>query len=165
MKLYPLGQCAEALREWRKTGGLGNQNSARAGGGASRDIGGGNSGALLLGGELDLAAHRKCVKKASSLARDLWIADEEALLQRLGTEEGPKMAKRLKRMEGNGAWLTRLPNHFEGTELTGTEWHDNLAIRYGMRPVGLPQQCDGCRENFSVRHALTYKKGGLVTLL
>ena len=43
------------------------------------------------------------------------------------------------------------------------EWHDNLAIRYGMRPVGLPQQCNGCRDNFSVRHALMCKKGGLVT--
>ena len=55
------------------------------------------------------------------------------------------------------------PQPLRGDGLTGTEWHDNLAIRYGMRPVGLPQQCDGCRENFSVRHALTYKKGGLVT--
>ena len=119
--------------------------------------------ALLSGSELDLASHRRCVKKASSKARDLRIAEEEAFLQKLGNEEGPKVTKRLKRMEGNGAWLTRLPNQFEGTELTRTEWHDNVSIRYGMRPVGLPQQCDGCAANFSVRHALTCKKGGLVT--
>ena len=110
-----------------------------------------------------MASHRKCVKKASSLARDLRIADKEALLQKMGNEEGPKVAKRLKRLEGNGVWLTRLPNQFKGTELTRMEWHDNLSIRYGMRPVGLPQQCDGCRDNFSVKHALMCKKGGLVT--
>ena len=33
--------------------------------------------ALLLAGELDLPLHRRCVEKASSSARDLWIADEE----------------------------------------------------------------------------------------
>ena len=77
--------------------------------------------ALLSGEELDLASHRRCVKKASSKARDLRIAEEEAFLLQLGIEEGPKVAKRFKRMKGDGAWLTRLPSQYEGTQLTREE--------------------------------------------
>ena len=119
--------------------------------------------ALLSGEELDLASHRRCVKQASSKARDLRIAEEEAFLLQLGIDEGPKVARRFKRMKGSGAWLTRLPSQYEGTQLTRDEWHDNVSLRYGMRPANLPQQCDGCGANFNVRHALTCKKGGLVT--
>ena len=118
--------------------------------------------ALLSGGELDLPSHRRCVKKASSSARDLRIADEEAFLHQLGVKWGKKFEKKFERMGENGAWLTRLPSNFDGTVLTREEWHDNVSIRYGFRPTNLPQQCDGCRGNFTVGHALTCKKGGLV---
>ncbi len=42
------------------------------------------------------------------------------------------------------------------------EFQDNLAIRYGLRPRGLPERCDGCREPFTVEHGLSCKKGGFV---
>ena len=76
-----------------------------------------------------------------------------------GNREGEK---RLTRISGCGAWLTRLPTRFEGNQVTEEEWHDNVSLRYGMRPVHLPQQCDGCGANFSVEHTLNCKKGGLV---
>ncbi len=73
------------------------------------------------------------------------------------------MRKRLAQAEEVGAWLTRLPSRMEGTQSTFAEWHDNLNLRYGLLPLGLPQQCDGCGENASVEHLLSCKTGGLVT--
>jgi hypothetical protein len=32
-----------------------------------------------------------------------------------------------------GAWLSVIPNHFDGTELSMEEFQDNLAIRYGAQ--------------------------------
>ena len=65
-------------------------------------------------------------------------------------------------MGETGAWLSAIPNRFDGTELSKEEFQDNLAIRYGLRPRGLPERCDGCNEPFSVEHGLSCKKGGFV---
>ncbi len=61
-----------------------------------------------------------------------------------------------------GAWLSVIPNHFNGTELSREEFQDNLTICYGLHPRGLPERCDGCREPFRVEHGLSCKKGGFV---
>ena len=44
------------------------------------------------------------------------------------------------------------------------EWRDNARIRYGLRPAGLCEWCDGvcCNVGFSVEHVLSFKKGGVV---
>ena len=55
-----------------------------------------------------------------------------------------------------------IPNTLDGTEVTKDEWHDNTKIRYGHRMKGLPDRCDGCGKGFTVKHALSYKVGGLV---
>jgi hypothetical protein len=73
---------------------------------------------------------------------------------------GRKVAKRLERMGETGAWLSVIPNRFDGTELSREEFQDNLAIHYGLRPRGLPECCDGCNEPFTVEHGLSCKKGG-----
>ena len=89
--------------------------------------------------------------------------DEKAFVAARKGQATAKEKKRLDRMAGCGAWLSRLPTRFEGNQVTAEEWHDNLSLRYALRPTGLPQQCDGCGSNFSVEHALNCKKGGLVT--
>jgi hypothetical protein len=70
------------------------------------------------------------------------------------------MAKRLERMGKTGAWLSAIPNRFDGTELAREEFQDNLAIRYSLRPRGLPERCDGCNKPFLVEHGLSCKKEG-----
>ena len=46
------------------------------------------------------------------------------------------MSKRLDQMGDTGAWLSAIPNRFDGTELSREEFQDNLAICYGLRPRG-----------------------------
>jgi hypothetical protein len=65
-------------------------------------------------------------------------------------------------MGETGAWLSIIPNCFEGTELSREEFQDNLATYYGLCPRGLPKRCDGCREPFTVEYGLSCKKGGFV---
>jgi hypothetical protein len=49
-----------------------------------------------------------------------------------------------------------------GTELSAQEFRDALLMRYGITPPDLPATCDGCEGKFTLQHALSCKKGGLV---
>ena len=72
--------------------------------------------------------------------------------------------RRLKRSSQTGSWLTVTPNRLNGTLLSADEFRDNLRIRYGLDPLNLQSECDGCYQRFSVEHALSCKKGGLITI-
>ena len=39
-----------------------------------------------------------------------------------------------------------------------------LRVRYGLKPLGLCNVCDACNAPFTVAHALSCKKGGLVSI-
>ena len=49
--------------------------------------------------------------------------------------------------------------HFD---LSPTEFRDTLALRYRRPLSGVPANCDGCNEQFTLIHALDCKRGGLV---
>ena len=68
----------------------------------------------------------------------------------------------LRRATENGAWLTAIPNCLNGTELSREEFQDNLLLWYGIVPLNLPVDCDGCGKNFLVPHDSSCPKGGLV---
>ena len=68
----------------------------------------------------------------------------------------------LQRATENGAWLTAIPHHLNGTELSWEEFHENIFLWYGIVPLNLPIGCDGCGNKFSVPHDLSCPKGGLV---
>jgi hypothetical protein len=57
-----------------------------------------------------------------------------------------------------------MPHTLNGTELSEEEFGDNLRLRFGLTPLALPERCDGCDAKFTVAHALSCKKGGLVLL-
>jgi len=117
---------------------------------------------LLENGELDHNAHKACVRKAGKETREARVENEKLEVIQLGRKKGRKAQKRMNRSGGTGAWLTPKPSRFDGTEMGKDEFIDNLLLRYGMRPKGLPHHCDGCSAGFTVEHALSCKKGGLV---
>ena len=55
-----------------------------------------------------------------------------------------------------------MPSRLNGTELSPTEFRDGLRLRYGLTPQNLPDQCDGCHERFTVDHAMSCRRGGLI---
>ena len=119
----------------------------------------------LNGGEkLNNSAHKKQVKQASKDMRKAREELEQGLVDELSAAGGVKVKKRLDRMKEAGSWIQAAPDRFDGSELSNDEWHDNITTRYGMRPKGLPQRCDGCNAGFSVEHGLSCKKGGLVVI-
>ena len=63
---------------------------------------------------------------------------------------------------GNGAWLSDVPHRFNGTELSREEFRAYLRLRYGLMPQDIPATCDGCGKKFSIEHALSFPKRGLV---
>lgn len=63
-----------------------------------------------------------------------------------------------------GSWLTTLPSTVNGTELSALEFRDRLHQRYNHNPPDMCKKCDGCGENFTLSHALSCKKGGLIIM-
>ncbi len=117
---------------------------------------------LLEGGSLDLELHQATVKKAGSAARKDRVEGELAFLKGMIASSSKTVKRRLERIGRTGSWLTATPNKLNGNLLSMEEWRDNARLRYGWRPLGLCDRCDGCGAGFSVEHALGCKKGGLV---
>jgi hypothetical protein len=103
------------------------------------------------------ALHRRRLRKK----RD---EDDTAALLQLCGQAGPVAARRMRRSRETGAWLTAMPNTLNGTELAEDEFRDSLRLRFGLTPLALPGRCDGCDAKFTVAHAMSCKKGGLVLL-
>ena len=117
---------------------------------------------LLDNGVLYHTAHKYAVRKAGKEAREGRIENEKIGVIQLGRRKGRRIKKQLDRQLHTGAWLSAHPNRFDGTELCRDEFYDNLTLRYGNRPKGLPSHCDGCSNGFTVEHGLSCKKGVLV---
>ena len=58
-----------------------------------------------------------------------------------------------RKME-NGAWLMAIPQRLISTEFSMEEFQDNLICGYGIVPLDLPTDCDGCGKKFLVPHAI-----------
>ena len=63
-----------------------------------------------------------------------------------------------------GNWLTTMPNTINATTLSAEEFRDSLRLRFGLRPLALQPKCDGCGKPFTVAHAMSCKKGGMIFL-
>eukprot|EP00956_Cyclotella_meneghiniana_P042116 scaffold248361_cov42-Cyclotella_meneghiniana.AAC.1 len=118
--------------------------------------------AIVSGRELCLAEHKQRVRMAGEFARNMRQMDEESVLERRGNDLGLREKWRLKRAASAGIWLSVPPNRFNGTVLSSEEFRDNLRLRYNLKPLGMPETCDGCGKQMTVEHALSCKVGGLV---
>ena len=65
--------------------------------------------------------------------------------------------------KGISNWLPNLPIKVLGYELTKREFCDAIKIRYNWPLDRITSQCI-CGASFDVTHALSCKKGGLITL-
>jgi hypothetical protein len=119
---------------------------------------------ILANGPLDSASHKRMVRAAGKRGRKARVDAEEAHLKGMGERLGRKVKKRLERAPETGAWLSSNPTRLNGGELSAFEFRDNILLRYGYRPKGLPAKCDGCAVDFEIEHALNCRKGGLVTM-
>ena len=81
---------------------------------------------------------------------------------RLQELAGVQGKNRLHRATRNEAWLSAVPHRINGTELSWEEFRDNLHLRYELVPQDIPATCDGYSKKFSIEHALSCPKGGLV---
>ena len=59
-------------------------------------------------------------------------------------------------------WLMVLPMAKSHFDLPAQEFWDALAIPYRRPLREIPDLCDGCSSPFSLSHALSCRKGGLV---
>ena len=83
-------------------------------------------------------------------------------LSRIKELAGGQERNRLHMATRNGACLSAVPHLLIGTELSQEEFRDNLCLRYGLMPQDIPATCDGCGKKFSIEHAISCPKGGLV---
>ena len=109
----------------------------------------------------DLGQHKSVASKARQDTRNNRMGRERCYLGQRG-EEKAAVKRRDKRNCRAGIWLSVIPTRMNGTSLSANEWRDNARLRYNLKPLDMPQLCDGCMCPMSVEHALSCKKGGLV---
>ena len=71
--------------------------------------------------------------------------------------EEQKRANEIARMKGASTWLTSLPSKVENNILNKRKFHDAVRLRYRWHLKYIP-----CGKKFSVDHALSCLKGGLI---
>jgi hypothetical protein len=113
---------------------------------------------------LDVKAYRASVSSARKSTTKDRKDEAKATLERLLVDASRLESRRIRRSCETGAWLTAMPDRLNGTELSALEFRDSLRLRCGLAPTDLPQKCDGCQQPFTVEHAVSCKKGGLVLL-
>jgi hypothetical protein len=108
--------------------------------------------------------HRRHVGLKRRLAQKKREAADEQILAQLLAAANTSTKRRKLRAKETGTWLTTIPNGLNAVELSADEFRDSLWLRLGLAPLGLPDRCDGCGHRFSLGHAITCKKRGLVLL-
>ena len=65
--------------------------------------------------------------------------------------------------ERMSSWLTVAPVSKHHFDLSAQEFRDSLALRYRKPLQSIPSTCDGCSAAMDLSHALSCRRGGLVT--
>ena len=107
--------------------------------------------------------HRRAVSLASVGARKKRLTRERLVLEERGDVDAATKTRDARACNA-GLWLSVYPSHLNSTVLSTNEWRDNVRLRYNHIPLDMPKLCDGCGAHMTVEHALSCKKGGLVSL-
>ena len=121
--------------------------------------------AAVLGDEFQSVDHRTHIKSKRNELRMVKENRAEAIFNQVIENSTPAEQKRMSRnfKGANSSWLTCKISMRDNFYLSKNEFHDALSLRYGLPIRQLPSKCDGCNDEFTVQHALSCKKGGLVT--
>ena len=69
----------------------------------------------------------------------------------------------LSKEKGSSSWLSVFPLEEHGFYLHKGEFRDALCLRYGWKPINIPQTCN-CDIQFTVDHAMICHMGGFPTI-
>ena len=103
------------------------------------------------------AEQLKAICKATATQR------RKAKIQKVCDETEPNLLRTVKQAQDRGAssWLNALPIKEQNFCLNKEEFSDALRLRYNFDLTNIPSSCP-CGERFSIEHALSCKKGGLL---
>ena len=111
-------------------------------------------GSLLGGTDLNHIEHKVCVCISSADGRKQQELAEKAVLTIWKEQADRAGLNCLRQATYNVEWLTAIPNHLNVTEFSWEKFQDNILLKYGVVPLNLPTDCNGCANKFLVPHAL-----------
>jgi hypothetical protein len=117
---------------------------------------------LMQGKPLCALEHRREASIGRHSAKSFLNSTHDAKLSAILRDANPIDKRRMIRSASTGAWLTTMPNLLNGSDLSADEFRDGLRLRLGLKPTALPARCDGCGDHFTIEHAMSCKKGGLI---
>ena len=105
------------------------------------------------------------VKEAKCTAIHEYKTQQAEANNHIRTSQSPRTQRNLEQLSAPGAssWLGALPLESHGFNLTKSEFHDALAMRYNRQIKNLPEKCP-CGEVFDVTHALNCHLGGFINV-
>ena len=121
---------------------------------------------ISRGDAFDPDRHRQILRDERKRHSQLVNQKDHAVIMQLKNEMDSTSYRSLQRANDfkTSSWLTARPSQRDNFNLNKTEFRDAIAIRYCKPISNLPSTCDGCGDVFTLQHALSCKKGGLVSL-
>ena len=95
-------------------------------------------------GELDLMRHKTHIEYAVHSARQCRYLAEAHVFEKRACNKPAAKRRYRKALHGTGLFLTAILNCMNGTILSSQEWRDNVCILFNLKPLDMPQYCDGC---------------------
>lgn len=112
--------------------------------------------------QFTVATNLQTVKEARATCTADANTRNETTLLALASTRDTAGKNQLERATLASRFLSVFPSYSNDTHLSAQEFRDRLHYRYGMQPSDLPTHCDGCNKPFSVDHAMSCSKGGLI---
>ena len=121
---------------------------------------------ILLQGDFDQTLHKTKMGEARKNHEEKQNDVDKDKLDELLAVLPADQKRAIRRIIDNNCslWPTLLPLLKDNFNFSATEFRDALCNRYRKPLKRSFSRCDGCQQDFDLQHALSCKKGGLVTL-